>query len=100
MHLIAIDNMRLFFLYISRTKTNYVIHKATCYIIVLSLLISERYEMDIQNIVEEIGISKTNLFRIIGSIAVRPKAKSSVVNIRLPGQLKSFSQPFNRRRTL
>lgn len=56
--------------------------------------------MDIQNIVEEIGISKTNLFRIIGSIAVRPKAKSSVVNIRLPAQLKSFSQPFNRRRTL
>lgn len=82
------------------TKTNYVIHKATCYIIVLSLLITDRYEMDIQSIVEEIGISKTNLFKIINSVAVRPKARSSVVSIRLPAQLKSFTQTFHRRRTV
>lgn len=84
----------------SRTKTNYVIHKATCYIIVLSLLVSDRYEMDIQHITEEIGVAKTNLFKIINSIAVRPKAKSNIVSIRLPSQLKSFITNVRRRRTL
>lgn len=81
-------------------KTNYVVHKMTCYIIVLSLLITERYEMDIQHIIEEIGISKTNLFKIMNSIAVRPKAKTSIVNIRLPSALKTFKTNFRRRRTL
>lgn len=56
--------------------------------------------MDIQNIVEEIGIAKTNLFKIINSIAVRPKAKSSIVSIRLPSQLRTLSTTFRRRRTL
>lgn len=77
-----------------------MIHKATCYTIVLLLLLSERYEMDIQNLVEEIGIAKTNLMKMISSIAVRPKAKSTVVGIRLPSQLKSFTTNFRRRRTL
>lgn len=74
-------------------------HKATCYIIVLSLLISDRYEMDIQDIVEEIGISKTNIIKIINNIAVRPKAKSGIIGIRLPSQLKALST-FRKRRTL
>ncbi|XP_055308619.1 uncharacterized protein LOC129572634 isoform X2 [Sitodiplosis mosellana] len=82
------------------TKTNYVVHKTCCYIIVLSLLVSDRYEMDIQNIVEETGISKTNLFKMMNSIAVRPKAKSSIISIRMPSQLKSFATNFRRRRTL
>lgn len=77
-----------------------MVHKATCYIIVLSLLISERFEMDIQHIVEEIGVSKTNLFKIMSSIAVRPKAKSNIVSVRLPSQLKTFATSFRRRRTL
>lgn len=81
-------------------KTNYVVHKLTCYIIVLSLLITERYEMDIQHITEEIGISKSNLFKIINNIAVRPKAKTNIVSIRLPSALKKFSTGFRRRRTL
>lgn len=77
-----------------------MVHKATCHIIVLSLLISERFEMDIQHIVEEIGVSKTNLFKIMSSIAVRPKAKSNIVSVRLPSQLKTFATSFRRRRTL
>lgn len=77
-----------------------MVHKATCYIIVLSLLISDRFEMDIQHIVEEIGISKTNLLKMMSNIAVRPKAKSSIVSIRLPSQLKTFTTSFRRRRTL
>lgn len=83
-----------------RTKTNYVVHKATYYIIVLSLLVSERYEMDIQHIVEEIGIPKTTLYKMINSIAVRPKAKSNIISIRLPEQLRSLVSTFRKRRTL
>lgn len=56
--------------------------------------------MDIQHIVEEIGVSKTNLFKIMSSIAVRPKAKSNIVSVRLPSQLKTFATSFRRRRTL
>ncbi|XP_031637778.1 uncharacterized protein LOC116350183 isoform X3 [Contarinia nasturtii] len=79
------------------TKTNYVIHKTTLYIIVLSLLISERLEIDIQHIIEEIGVSKTSLLKILSSTAVRPKAKSNIICIRLPSQLKAFSTNFRRR---
>lgn len=56
--------------------------------------------MDIQHIIEEIGVAKTNLFKIINSIAVRPKAKSNIVSIRLPSQLKAFVTNIRRRRTL
>lgn len=56
--------------------------------------------MDIQNIVEEIGISKTTVFKIINNIAVRPKAKSNLISIRVPSQLKVFSTNFRKRRTL
>lgn len=89
--------MIIFFFHF-RTKTNYIVHKATCYIIVLTLLMSDRYEMDIQNLIEEVGIPKKDLFRIINSIAVRPKARTSIVCIRLPSQLRTTS--FHRRRTL
>lgn len=61
---------------------------------------SDRYEMDIQNIIEEVGIPRKNLFRIINSIAVRPKAQTSIVCIRLPSQLRTSSTSFQRRRTL
>lgn len=95
-----IISMMIHFSFHFRTKTNYVVHKTTSYIIVLSLLMSDRYEMDIQNIIEEVGIPKKDLFKIINSIAVRPKAKTSVVSIRLPSQLRPFSTSFQRRRTL
>lgn len=61
---------------------------------------SDRYEMDIQNIIEEVGIPKKDLFKIINSIAVRPKAKTSIVSIKLPSQLRTVSSAFRRRRTL
>lgn len=56
--------------------------------------------MDIQSVIEEIGIAKTNLLKMMNSIAVRPKAKSNIVSIRLPSQLKTFGTNFRRRRTL
>lgn len=83
-----------------RTKTNYVVHKATCYIIVLSLLVCERYEMDINDIVEEIGVSKTAINKLLASVAVRPKSKTNIISIRLPTQLKAFGTTFRKRRTL
>lgn len=67
--------------------------------VVLTLLVSDRMEMDIQHIVEQVGISKTNLLQIINSIAVRPKAQSNIIGIRLPRQLKSMKTNFHRRRT-
>lgn len=90
----------VFFFLFSRTKTNYVVHKVTCYIIVLSLLVSDRFELDIQHIVEEIGIAKTNILKMINNVAVRPKSKTNVLTIRLPSQLKTVSSSFRKRRTL
>lgn len=82
------------------TKTNYVVHKSVCYIIVLALLLSERFEIDIQEIVEEIGVSKTAIIKLLAGIAVRPKAKSNIICIRIPSQLKVFGSNFRKRRTL
>lgn len=75
-------------------------HKTTCYIIVLALLVSERYEIDIQDIVEEIGVSKTAINKLLVSIAVRPKSKTNIISIRLPSQLRVFGSTFRKRRTL
>lgn len=83
-------------------KTNYIQHKVICYVVILSLIASDKFEIDASHLVDAINTSKTQLFLLTSIVAVRRKAKTDMLTLKLPSQLRTNRKPFVRssRRTL
>lgn len=79
-------------------KTDYIIHKILCNIIVLSILASDDYQIPISNLVEETHTSKTKLTQLITVLPIRLSVGTNVLTLKLPSQIKAIKPFFSRRR--
>lgn len=83
-------------------KTNYIQHKTICYVVILSLLVSDKFEIDTAPLVEATHTAKSQLFTLTTMVAVRRKPRTDMLVLKLPSQLRTLTRtPFKKsRRTM
>lgn len=69
-----------------------------CYIVVLSLLLADKYEMELGTILEATASSKTKLLQILNVLPVRQKGSTSLITLKLPSQMRAANTTFVRKR--
>lgn len=74
-------------------KSNYIQHKAICYVVILSLIASENFELDTVHLVEAVHIPKTQLYTLLAMVPVRRKPKVDTLVLKLPSQLRLNAAP-------
>lgn len=73
-------------------KTNYIQHKIICYVVILSLLASDKFELETAPMVEAINTSKSQLFTMTSMSAVRRKPRTDMLMLKLPSQLRTVTR--------
>ncbi|XP_011204139.2 uncharacterized protein LOC105226786 [Bactrocera dorsalis] len=79
------------------SRTSHTSEKALCYFIVLALLISENFTVDLNVLAQELCVSKVKLVKFAHiANAVRP-SKTDLLTLRLPSKMRALPMGFSRK---
>ncbi|XP_017067236.2 uncharacterized protein LOC108105267 [Drosophila eugracilis] len=72
------------------TRTNFSSEKALTHFIVMALLISEKYEVDINVLSRALGTSKDRIKKYAHIVNALPKSRSDILSLRLPSKVPAL----------
>ncbi|XP_052858404.1 uncharacterized protein LOC128266144 [Drosophila gunungcola] len=72
------------------TRTNFSTEKALTHFIVMSLLISEKYEVDINVLSRALATSKDKIKQYAHIVNALPKSRSDILSLRLPSKVPAL----------
>lgn len=79
-------------------KTDYIIHKVIAFALILSLLIVDKYELNVAQLIEAMNLSKSKLLLMASVLPVRSVQSGQFVALKLPSKLRQVSRTFIRKR--
>lgn len=78
-----------------------MVHKVTSYVLVLSLLCSDKNEIDIGHIIDAVKTSRTALTKMYSVVAVRLRTGTTMLVFKLPSTIRAKSNfTRNKRKTM
>ncbi|CAD6993052.1 uncharacterized protein LOC101448645 [Ceratitis capitata] len=79
------------------SRTSHTSEKALCHFIVLALIISENFTVDLNILAQELCVSKVKLIKFAHIVNAMRSAKTDLLTLRLPSKMTALAGGFSRK---